>query len=156
MGMSLINTVLRIAAAEIGTVEHGKNTGKRVKEYQAATWLDGTGWAWCAAFVDFCIMKAGEEVALPFKRPRTAGAWDLARWAREEGLKVIDDPKAIKRGMVLCYEFSHTGFAETDSDSAGNFKAIEGNTNEAGSREGDGVFRKTRNVSAVRNAIVLE
>ncbi|MHA3773681.1 hypothetical protein ACXR0O_19265 [Verrucomicrobiota bacterium sgz303538] len=57
--MPLTELVAINAEEEEGVREEGgNNTGPRVQEYQRATWLDGTGWAWCAAFVCFVIREA--------------------------------------------------------------------------------------------------
>lgn len=50
-----------IAEAEVGVTEQpvGSNTGPRIREYQAATTLEGTFWAWCAAFVQWVWTRAG-------------------------------------------------------------------------------------------------
>lgn len=52
---------VQIAEAEVGVREAppGSNTGPRVRQYQAATALAGTGWAWCAAFVQWVWTVAG-------------------------------------------------------------------------------------------------
>jgi hypothetical protein len=42
---------------------------------------------------------------------------------------------------------AHVGFI--DSEDKNNYYTVEGNTNEAGSREGDGVYRKIRSKKSV-------
>jgi hypothetical protein len=59
----------------------------------------------------------------------------------------------IERGDIIVFNFSHVGIAAGAPDVNGNFSTVEGNTNQAGSREGDGVYRKIRNVSSVRSRI---
>ena len=54
---------LQIALGEAAKNVHeqgGDNTGPRVRQYQAATSLGGTGWAWCDAFCDFCFAGGRE------------------------------------------------------------------------------------------------
>jgi len=46
--------------------------------------------------------------------------------------------------------FRHVGMIEALRDASGRFHTIEGNTNSAGSAEGDGVYRKLR---SVRNCV---
>jgi hypothetical protein len=59
----------------------------------------------------------------------------------------------IKAGDIVIFTFSHIGIATSAPDKKGNVETIEGNTNGAGSREGDGVYRKTRHVSKIRSRI---
>ena len=151
----LVSLLLSIAAKEIGTREEGTNTGKRVREYQAATNLEGTGWPWCAAFICWLFKEAVKPVALPFRRPTTAAAFGFEAWGRDNGLTVLKSPQSVRRGDVVVYSFSHVGIAETDSDSKGTFTAIEGNTNAAGEREGGAVLRKRRKVRLVRSVVRL-
>lgn len=95
-------------------------------------------------------MKGGNYT---FKRPTTAGAWDLENWSRSQDTSTntrrpaLDD---IKAGDIVIYKFSHVGLAISSPNHDGYFEAVEGNTDSAGSREGGGVYRKTRNISKVR------
>jgi hypothetical protein len=70
------------AQKQIGQHEQpsGSNRGAFVQTCQAATWLAGTGWAWCRAF----SLKAHQEAgfALP---DESAGAWDALDRARKRG-----------------------------------------------------------------------
>lgn len=74
--------VLDIAKSQVGTheVPDGSNSGPKVREYQKATWLSGTGWPWCAAFVCWCQEQAGQKLIEP-----SAGAWDLVNRATRNG-----------------------------------------------------------------------
>lgn len=160
--MKLPAEIIRIATAEIGTAEiDGSNCGPRVNEYKASTWLDSTKpWPWCAAFVCWVVQQAliaaGVTETATFKRPRTAGAWDMERWSREQ-----DDTTQTKKphrgdiapGDIVVFRFSHIGFAVSAPDNAGYVLTIEGNTDGQGSREGGAVLRKRRHVSAIRSRI---
>jgi hypothetical protein len=56
---------LQMALAEAAKHVHevgGDNTGPRVQQYQAASGLGGTGFAWCDAFCDFCFAEAGRPL----------------------------------------------------------------------------------------------
>jgi|GEM_PF-1054531 len=148
-----------ILAAEIGVREipRNSNRGLRVEEYQAASWLEGTGWPWCAAFIGWGLLKVAETVALPFERPQTAGAWDYERWAREQsgkGVTIHKPRKSIKRGDIVVFTFSHIGLAIADEKN-GYVSTVEGNTDLNGSREGGGVYRRHRPTSLVRSNIRL-
>lgn len=54
-----VKTLLEIAEKEVGTREGAlNNTGKRIREYQAATWLKPGAWPWCAAFTCWALSEA--------------------------------------------------------------------------------------------------
>lgn len=135
-------------------VPRNSNRGPDVEEFQASTWLDGTGWPWCAAFVCWGILKVSEQVELPFKRPQTAGAWDFERWARENKVRLIKPRQRIKAGDIVVFTFSHIGVAIEDEKN-GTVRTVEGNTDSSGSREGGGVYIKTRSLRLVRSHIRL-
>jgi hypothetical protein len=164
-----MNSLLcEIAVRELGVREQGgNNKGPRIREYQAATWLEPAAWPWCAAFVDWCVMrwldnhlvrdwlKLSRLQANAF-RPRTAGAWDLANWARKQSHRVsmLTETAKANPGDIIIFDFSHVGIVERDQGAT--FLTIEGNTNQAGARDsesGDGVWRKSRERSLARNLL---
>jgi hypothetical protein len=53
----------------------------------------------------------------------------------------------------VVFTFSHIGIAVSPPDEDGNVATVEGNTDAAGSREGGGVYRKSRHVSKIRSRI---
>lgn len=152
---SVVGKMIELARAEVGVREHPKdsNRGKRVEEYQAATWLDGTGWPWCAAFICWLCREAGMGDGL---RPKTPGAWAFEGWARrvDTPVKLIKPLRSakVRAGDIVVFTFSHIGFAVGDQD-GDTVRTIEGNTDAAGSREGGGVYEKTRKVSQIRSLI---
>jgi hypothetical protein len=158
----LVSEMIRIATAEVGVREvDNTNCGVRVDEYKAATWLNPKkGWPWCAAFVCWVIREAlassGTKQTKTFKRPRTAGAWDFENWSIDQ-----DSTTWLRRspagdilpGDIVMFTFSHIGIAVSAPDDKGNLTTVEGNTDIAGSREGGGVYLKTRNLSKIRSRI---
>jgi hypothetical protein len=160
--------LLDIAIRELGVREQGgNNRGPKIREYQAATWLQPGAWPWCAAFVDWSIMrwldnhlvrdwlKLSKEQAAEF-RPQTAGAWDLVNWARKQSgrVSILTEGAKANPGDIIIFDFSHVGIVERDKGDS--FLTIEGNTNQAGARDsesGDGVWRKTRERSLARNLL---
>jgi hypothetical protein len=94
----------RAALAELarGVVETppGSNTSPRIREYQAATTLGGTGWPWCSAFVVWCWKESGTPLG-PI--PATASTWVLAEAARNTG-NVLQRPKV---GAAWCIPGVH-------------------------------------------------
>ena len=161
-GKTIRDLMVNIASSEVGVREKPKNsnTGPRVKEYQAATWLDGTGWAWCAAFVCWVVKEAREKKGGEFKwkRPQTAGAWDFEKWATSrsggKSAGVVKLPKSakIEPGDIVVFTISHIGIA-VGHEKGGEVATVEGNTDAAGSREGGGVYRKTRDRSEIRSVL---
>ena len=158
--MKLASKLPAIALGEVGTEEvNGSNCGVRVNEYKAATNLPpGESWPWCAAFVDWCVRQAMAGGTYTFQRPTTAGAWDLINWslAQDDSTQTKRSPgQDIEPGDIIVYTFSHCGIAVGPPDEDGYFSTVEGNTDTAGSREGGGVFRKTRKTSQVKARIRL-
>jgi hypothetical protein len=158
----LVSEIIRIAKAEVGTREVGNtNCGVRVNEYKAATWLNpNKGWPWCAAFVCWVIREAmassGTKQTKTFKRPRTAGAWDFENWSIEQDSTTwMRRPHGndIMAGDIVIFTFSHIGIAVSSPDKNGNVTVAEGNTDSAGSREGGGVYLKTRKLTQIRSRI---
>ena len=160
--MKLAHKLLELAAGEVGVEEiDGTNCGPRVNEYKAATNLPpAESWPWCAAFICWLLREAMKACGGPytFQRPVTAGAWDLENWSRGQDLSTQTKKPAggdIQPGDIVCFTFSHVGLAVSAPDADGYVRTIEGNTDAAGSREGGGVFRKTRHVSKIRSRIRL-
>jgi len=148
--------LIEIAGREVGKKETaGSNRGPDVRKYQAATTLEPGAWPWCAAFVCWCIQQwlADPEVKawLNLKttttanwRPKTALAFGLMKWAqaRPATVTVLPDTAEPQAGDIVVFDFSHCGIVK--GLAGGTMLTIEGNTNGAGSREGDGVYVKTR------------
>jgi len=130
--------------AQIGVVElTGNNDGEMVEEYLATTDL-GDGYPWCAAFIYWNYVQFGHELIM--KYPAYAPSYfpdDNVIYTRGEGFKCPPQP-----GDVIGIYFSskkriaHVGFY--DGETEDYFITVEGNTNDAGSREGQGVYRKYR------------
>lgn len=159
--MKLAERLVELAKKEVGVEEvNGTNCGPRVNQYKAATWLDPLqSWAWCAAFIDWLVMRAMEEESgrkFTFARPRTAGAWDLENWSmKQDGstwTKLNPQASDIAPGDIVIFTFSHVGLA-IDIPSKGLVQTVEGNSNAQGSREGGGVWKQTRKLSQIRSRI---
>jgi hypothetical protein len=153
---------VQIATQEIGVLEvNATNCGPRVDEYKSATNLNPKEpWPWCAAFVCWCVKQTmiarGVLETSTFKRPRTAGAWAFENWSlAQDNTTNTKKPhrKDILPGDIVVFTFSHIGIAISSPDNRGNIRTVEGNTNAKGSREGIGVFLKTRNIATIRSRI---
>lgn len=159
---SHLDELAGIAESQIGTQEDTKHTnrGDAILKYQRATNLEGQGWPWCAAFVDWCVEQLygkHPEFSRRFPRPQTASAFGLLDWGRKVGCLIsmggVPNNLFPKRGDLVVYNFSHCGIVADTGTGAGTFHAIEGNTNDAGGRDGYTVARKSRNLSAVKGFI---
>ena len=155
MSLELRHRLLKIAESQVGTTEKGRNTGRKVREYQAATNLARTGWPWCAAFVCWAIREWGKdpEVLAALKmspakfeswRPKTAAAFGFIDWAKSKGLRILSDDadEVLHDGDIMVFDMSHVGLVRTDSGNT--IYTTEGNTGATGGRDGDGVWSKTR------------
>ena len=145
-----------LAAAEIGQREESPNSGRRIRLYQSSTNLRPASWPWCSAFVCWIVRQWLErpEVAewLGLRsttpeawRPKTALAFGLLSWARSRprSCRILADNDRAVAGDIVVYDFSHCGIVLADIE-GGLIAVAEGNTNPAGGREGDGVYRKIR------------
>lgn len=156
--MKLAPKLVQLAKKEVGVEEiDGTNCGPRVNQYKAATNLPPKeAWPWCAAFIDWLVREAMKGGTYTFKRPTTAGAWDLENWSlKQDNSTNTRKPSKydIAAGDIVVFKFSHVGLAIGAPDGDGNVPTIEGNTDKAGSREGGGVFKKLRHVSKIRSRI---
>jgi hypothetical protein len=164
---ALLARVVKLAGDEVGVLEvpPGSNRGPRVDEYLRAVGLDpGAGsFAWCAAFVYWCFERAARGLGRTNPLPRTAGVLEHWRRAGKAGvtrLAAADataDPGRVRPGMVFVLDLGaglgHTGLVE--SVQGGRLVTLEGNTNDGGSREGIGVFRRTgRKVLSVNRGFI--
>lgn len=138
--------------------ETSKNQGPGIKKYWlSTTYEDGyeNREPWCAAFVCWCVQQTNKFSES--SRPKTPAAFGFESWADDHPnlTRITKKPKGIAKGDIVVFTFSHVAIAASDSDSSGNFATVEGNTNAAGAREGNGVFKKIRNVGSVRSTISL-
>lgn len=163
---ALLQKVITTSTGEIGVLEDplGSNRGPRVDQYLRAAGLDPTEghFAWCAAFVYWCFDQS--SAALGSRNPviKTAGVLDHWNRAGAAGVhrlanaECVAQPSLVLPGLIFILTTSngngHTGLVENVRGSI--LTTIEGNTNEGGSREGIGVFRRTtRRISDMRGFI---
>ena len=146
--------IKQIYSAEIGVREAtGKNDGERVEEYLAVTQL-GKGYAWCASFVSWVFAEAG------FPQPRTPWSpslfpkerviWEKGRQSHlKPNTQHLTPATADVFGIYFANlkRIAHAGFVDEWGDKY--LVTVEGNTNEAGGNEGDGVYRKRRLISSI-------
>jgi hypothetical protein len=166
---SFPETLARIAESQVGVRESGgNNKGPQVQAYQSTTWLAGTGWAWCAAFVCWCLWQALQKTGITpkgWKRPRTAGAYDFENWAN--GIKphgpntgwrcqnsTLTDPP--RRGDIITFTWSHIGIVTGYDATMKVIYTVEGNAgvqDRSDGPSGDGVVAKKYHVTKCRKLI---
>jgi len=109
--------------------------------YQQHTFLKGTGWPWCNAFVNFVMDEA--KVYWPYK---SAGAYDSLRWYSNAGWRT-NEPKA---GDVAVFNIGSGHIAIVEKMEHTNHgtvvHTIDGN-------HGDSVSRAVRSLSTVAGFI---
>ena len=146
---------LALEVREVG----GANRGPKVEAYLKAANL-GPGNPWCAAFVAWNVAKAmGVEKPPPWTSGSAITTWQrgsrkLKPEDKATGLEAGASAK-VKPGWIWVrakdaiganaarkgqWVQGHCGIV-VEVDASG-FHTVEGNTNAAGSREGDGVYRK--------------
>lgn len=150
--------IAAVAREYLGLRETSTNRGPHLEEFWKATnYPDGATnrEPWCSAFVTFCVKEADRRSPIINLRvpPFFPAVDQWLPWARnpETGCLIFSGASGDRRPMagdivVFQPKLSHVGIVADDYDGHGIVHTIEGNTNEAGSREGDGVFQKLRTI----------
>jgi len=164
---TLSGKVLVVAGTEVGVMEvpPGSNRGPKVDEYLKSVGLNpGQGsYPWCAAFVYWCFLEASKALSVSNPAICTAGALDLwnqagpKRFRRIPCAEASDNPTLVRPAMVFVLGtgpgHGHVGFVEKVTGTI--LTTIEGNTNDGGSREGIGVFRRVgRRIETINQGFV--
>lgn len=131
--------VLHVAEHEIGVHEEPphSNSGPAVRVYQQHTFLKGTGWPWCNAFVNYVYDQAG--VYWPYK---SAGAYDTLRWYTKAGWKTLHPAP----GDCVVFKIGAGHIAIVEKLEGFTIHTIDGNHN-------DSVSRAVRNIRDVAGFI---
>jgi hypothetical protein len=142
---ALESELINQAGSQIGVREAtGHNDGPAVEKYLASVGL-GKGYSWCMSFVYWCAKQAALKLAVTNPLKQTGGVLD--EWHSGRGTH-LDHPV---QGSIFIMDFGggegHTGIVTGVFPDQGIIHTIEGNTNDNGSREGIGVFRKTRQIN---------
>lgn len=141
----------KIYTSFIGVREKtGNNDGVEVEMFLKSVGL-GKGYAWCAAFVKYCLLQANVKAAEKING-MALSAVNYSEMVYNKGKKIKD----IKAGDVgtLYYpslkRIGHTFFIDKEINSS-IYESVEGNTNGGGSRDGDGVYRRKRSYNSTYN-----
>ncbi|RZK92453.1 MAG: peptidoglycan-binding protein [Pedobacter sp.] len=133
------NKLLAIARSQVGVRERPLNNHrKQVAEYLRYV-NQPQGRAWCAAFVSWVYGQAG------FSLPRTA--WSPALFPASRLVRAPAAGDVFGLFFPALNRVAHCGLVEQVKHDW--IISIEGNTNVAGSREGDGVYRKWRHQKTI-------
>lgn len=145
---SMANDCLsRTYTQEIGVRElTGKNDGVRVEEYLASVNL-GKGYAWCAAFVKWCLMRCGISSPVTAWSPSAHNSKNVV-YAKGQLLQEPEKGDVFTVWYPSLKRIGHTGFYDGVAGD-GLVYTVEGNTNDGGSRNGDGVYRRKRRLKAL-------
>lgn len=137
-----VEKVIRVAQGTVGWREEPGNSGPLVDKILASVGLKGSRAPWCAAWVVY----VGDEAFGREKNPYPRSAWspDFVKnpdWNRGRGQKP-GPSDAFGIYFSSLGRVAHTGLVEKLEGKM--VVTLEGNTNDDGSREGDGVYRKRR------------
>lgn len=157
-GLSVREAILACAKTHLaaGARETGLNQGPWVRSYMNGQ--EGVNWPWCVGFVQTVIRQAlafSGKKATDFM-PNTFSCDVLGGFAQKQNQllrnkSLKQDSRTVKPGDLFLIsrtasDWTHVGIIEAIGD--GVFTTLEGNTNQAGSREGIAVMRRLRNFQA--------
>ena len=150
---TLAETTIQIALSYDGVREKGGNNhGPEVEMFQKSIGLV-PGDPWCAAFVCFCIKEAAKRLGVKPRFEYGGSAYKL--WTRNQSL-VLPEPTenclfVIDHGLSKKgTRIGHVGFVVARNQSHNEtLETMEGNTNSAGSRDGDGAYHKSREMAEI-------
>lgn len=138
--------ITEIYLSQIGVREKtGKNDGQEVEMYLKTVGL-GKGYAWCSAYVKWCLVQA--EI------PNTINAWSPTAENKKHivfsNRKFNEEPLPGDVGTLYYSKLKRIGhtyfFHQKINESV--YESVEGNTSTQGSREGDGVYRRIRSFNS--------
>lgn len=138
------NLVQSIYMSQVGIREKtGHNDGKEVEMYLKSAGLS-KGNPWCASFVTYVYKECDVNI------PKTGLGWVPSYFPSNKTIYVRGKYSKMKPkyGDLIGIWFpekkrlAHIGFYDNEDNKY--YYSVEGNTNQAGSREGDGVYIKRR------------
>lgn len=128
----------------------GQNRGPWVRLYMKGN--EGKDWPWCAGFVTFILQQATESLNVSMPIPGSFSCDKLVTQARDADLFLSEADarnSEIPPGSIFLVRdaeddnnWTHAGIVEKADEL--DFQTIEGNTNDAGDREGYEVCSRSR------------
>ena len=164
----LTKAALDVAFSQVGVMEDplGSNRGPEVDGYLRAAGKDPAegSFAWCVAFTHFCYLKASEKLGLANPHIKTVGVLD--HWNKAKNKKnvvrithadAVGSPALLKPGCLFIIDTGggngHSGIVAEVAN--GRLITVEGNTNDNGSRNGIGVFRRdARKINSINKGFI--
>lgn len=158
-----------IAFLDLNQLETSRNHGPAVKKFWPATsYPDGyvNREPYCAAAVAYWVREwlrdplvvqaFGKTPAqLEAWRCKSARAFDWIDWAKARKLRLFGESEYedVKVGDIMVFDMSHIGIVTGRLGK--NILTIEANTGEQGTRDGEGIFRKSRSHTLAKAFISL-
>lgn len=168
--LALREDFIAIAALDVGKTEVSRNQSPTIRKFWPATSYGIEAFKnrepYCAAAMCYWLQQwlrnpgvcsAIGVIDAEKWRCKSASAFGWIDWARSQKLMVMDDsPKhVLHTADIMVFDMSHIGIVTGDEGS--KVFTIEANTGSAGGRDGEGIFRKTRERSLARAFIrILE
>jgi hypothetical protein len=148
---SLSYRAMQYLIAQNGVRERtGNNDGTAVETFLRCVGL-GKGYSWCMAFIYWAFYMASTDTKKYLPLKKTGGCMDQYNFCKSapfETLSVLH-PAAPMVTDIFIIDLhkgaGHTGMI-TGLNLDGTVSTIEGNTNDNGSANGDGVYERKRNV----------
>lgn len=133
--------IIKLARKQVGYNE-GRSNGHWNNHQKYSPAVPGLEWSqnqpWCATFVSWLALKTGQSNLFP----RTASCDVGGQWFQNRD-RWSEYPAVGAQVFYGSYrDLNHTGLVYKYDDTF--VYTIEGNTNDSGSREGDGVYLKKR------------
>jgi hypothetical protein len=127
-------------SAQIGVRETlGSNDSPEIRQYLKSTNLSAPA-PYCAAMVSYCFTVNG------IKNPKSA--WSPNWFPKANLVNCKSSPPLQADVFGVWYNnlnrIAHVGFIDQWPREGDHFISVEGNTNDNGSREGNGVYKKRR------------
>lgn len=150
LGQGKRDCVVEKAQSYVGVREAtGRNDGEQVEKFLALTGF-GPGYAWCAAYMSYIYHECKVDSPVTAWSPSFGLAKD-AVWKQGEGYQRAQLSAKPGDAFTIYYSskgrIGHVGMYLYST--INRVYTIEGNTNQAGSREGDGVYHKARHWNQV-------
>ena len=154
-----VRAVINTAQRFVGNLEYPKNSNHGITPDFCNWWvirdmrpfpMGGGGAPWCATFVS-TIGRLALGVAWPI--PMISDVTKLGGWADDNAV-LLDKPSIvdIRAGDIFLIpnsantDWTHTGFITYVDQSNASILTVEGNTDGSGSREGNGVYERKRDI----------
>lgn len=135
------------------TIRSQSNSGPWVRSYMDGH--EGNDWFWCMGFVQMMVDQAASTLERDFRNLMpltyscdTVGSTGINKKLLYRSAAIRSDPSLVQPGDIFLLpkasrDWFHTGVVVAVRGDV--FETIEGNTNEDGSHNGIGVYKRTRN-----------